>query len=214
MLAAATLADLRAAVKQWSQRKNIADDVIDDFINLAFVRANRGLRIPPMERFADVVIDADGYAPIPTDYIEAKELVIVRNNQNILLERKAIHEVDYIYNLSPGCPRYFSRSGANLRIAPYDNPAVVDPEVNTMNLYYYAMLSPLVEDTDCNWLSSNAAGLVLYGALAELAAYTRDEEGQARWNSKYNEEIAILQGVEDRSEWRGSTLGVSINGSS
>lgn len=209
MLGTGTLGDIRASVKQWSQRKNIDDGVINDFINIATARALRSLRIPPMEKTAVIEIDDDGYFLIPSDFIELKEAVIVRSNQNIILERKSIHEVDFQNNESPSQPCFIARYQGTFRVGPYDNPAGVDE----VNFYYYAFLPPLVDDTNCNWLSSAAPELILYGALEELSAYTRDEEGQARWGQKFNGEISILQGVEDRSAWAGGTLGITLAGS-
>lgn len=203
-----SLLEIRTAVKAWSQRKNIPDATIDDFINIAATRAVRSLRIPPMEKVVDILIDDDGYVPIPVDFIEAIEMVIVRNGNNIILERKSIHEIDSRYNDSPDTPCYFSRLRENFRLSPYDNPSDTD----TVSLYYYATFPPLTADEDCNWVTGNASDLVLYGALSELAAYTRDEESEARWIRKFNEEINRLQGIEDRAAWRGSDIGVTIGG--
>lgn len=214
MIIGASLLDLRTAMKQWSQRQNIPDATLDDFINIALNRAVRQLRIPPMEKSFDLVVDEDGYFTIPSDYIEVKEVVSVRNNQNIILERKAIHEVDFMNNQSPGCPRYFGRFKGSFRLGPYDSPAYDAPEdQDTVAFYYYSTLAPLVVDADCNWVSSNAGELLLYGALAELCAYTRDDEGEQRWLGKFNGEMQILQGMEDRSAWQGGTLGISVSGS-
>lgn len=208
MITGATLLDLRTALKQWSQRQNIPDSVLDDFVNIAVTRAVRQLRIPPMEKSFDLAVDASGYFTIPSDFLEVKEVVSVRNNQNIILERKSIHEVDHMNNQSPGCPRFFGRYKGTFRIGPYD-AATND----TVAFYYYATMAPLVGDADCNWLSSNSGDLVLYGALAELSSYTRDDEGEARWNAKFNQELALLQGIEDRSAWQGGTIGISLGGS-
>lgn len=204
-----TLLDIRTAVKQWSQRKQIPDATIDDFINITIQRASRSLRIPPMEKEVTPTVDANGYFAIPADFIEAKEVVAVRSNQTYVLDRKAIHEVDRVFDTSPGRPLIFGRSLGNFRVAPYDSP---DPD-ETIYLYYYAMFGTLQDDTDCNWLSSAAGEVLLYGALAELAAYTRDEESEARWKAKFGEEIGRLQAVEDRAAWEGSTLNVTPGGS-
>lgn len=214
MIPGADLVTMREALKQWSQRTNIPDAVLNDFINIALTRAVRQLRIPPMEKSVSILVDENGYFPIPLDYIEVKEVVSIRNNKNIILERKSIHEVDYINNLSPGTPCFFGRYKENFRLAPYDAPAYDVPEdQDSVEFYYYSTFAPLTADTDCNWLISNAGDLVLYGAMAELASYTRDDEGEQRWGSKFQAEINLLQGVEDRSAWQGATLGISLAGS-
>ena len=210
----ADLGTMRASVKQWSQRQNIPDAVINDFINIAVTRATRSLRIPPMEKSLSVLVDAGGYFIIPPDFIEVIEVISLRTNNNIILERKAIHEVDYMNNQSPGCPKFFARFKDTFRIGPYDSPAfTVGVDQDTVEFYYFATFGALIDDLDCNWLISNAGDMVLYGAMSELASYTRDDEGEQRWTTKFAQELALLQGITDRSEWRGSTLGISLAGS-
>ena len=210
----ANLGTMRESIKQWSQRKSIPDAVLNDFINIAVTRATRALRIPPMEKSLSQLVDADGYFEIPSDFIEVIEVVSVRSDKNIILERKAIHEVDYMNNLSPGCPKFFARYKGSFRIGPYDSPAYDVPEdQDVVELYYYATFAALTDDADCNWLISNAGDMILYGAMSELASYTRDDEGEQRWTAKYSQEVQLLQGIEDRSAWQGGTLGISIAGS-
>ena len=209
MITGATLADIRSALKQWSQRQNIPDAVLDDFTNIATTRASRALRIPPMEKALDITLDENGYFLVPMDYLQVIEVVMTRNEKNIILERKSIHEVDYINNLSPGTPKYFGRYLDTFRVGPYDSPTGTDQAA----FYYYSAFPALTDDTDCNWLTSNAGDLVLYGALAELSAYTRDDEGEQRWTAKFMNEVNLLQAVEDKSAWEGATLGISLGGS-
>lgn len=210
----ADLGTMRASIKQWSQRQNIPDAVLNDFINIAVTRATRSLRIPPMEKSLSQLVDASGYFAIPSDFIEVIEVVSMRSDKNIILERKSIHEVDYMNNLSPDCPKFFARYKGNFRVGPYDSPAYIAPEdQDTVELYYYATFAALIDDTDCNWLISNAGDMILYGAMAELSSYTRDDEGEQRWGAKYSQELQLLQGVEDRSAWQGGTLGISVSGS-
>jgi hypothetical protein len=209
MIIGATLLDIRDAMKEWSKRRNVSDATLNDMINIASTRASRELRIPPMEREVTPTVDSQGYFDIPSDFIEAKELVAVRNSKNIILERKAIHEIDAVNNNS-GAPCFFARTTSKFRVAPYDSP---DPD-GSIYMYYYAVFGALVNDGDCNWLSSNAGDLLLYGALGELAAYTRDDEGEQRWLGKFMGEINRLQAIEDRAAWSGSTMQISVLGSS
>ena len=210
----ADLGTMRASIKQWSQRKSIPDAVLNDFINIAVTRATRALRIPPMEKSVTQLVDASGYFDIPSDFIEVIEVVSVRSDQNIILERKAIHEVDYMNNLSPARPKFFGRYKGSFRVGPYDSPAfTVGVDQDTVDMYYYATFAALIDDTDCNWLISNAGDLILYGAMSELSSYTRDDEGEQRWTAKYSQEVQLLQGIEDRSAWQGGTLGISLAGS-
>jgi hypothetical protein len=209
MLTETDKAGIRASVYQWSQRKSIPSAVIDDFIEIALSRATRALRIPPLEFFQTIPITAEGYAELPFDFMEAKEVYVVVNGKNVLLERKAINEVDWTFTASDGnCPVYFGRFGNALRVAPWKLGSE-----STLKLYYYKIIPPMKTDDASNWFTLYAPEVLLYGALVELCNYTRDSEGMAIWNSKFNEAVNIIQGVEDRAEWRGSTVAVSLRGS-
>lgn len=204
---------IRASVYQWSQRKNIPEEVVNDFIELALSKATRALRIPPLEFFQSLPINEFGYVVLPFNFQEAKEVYIVVNGKNVLLERKAINEVDFWSTVNTGSftggpPCYFGRFGPNLRIAPFDGIAG-----QFLNLYYYNIIPPMTTDDTTNWFTLYAPEVLLYGALVELSNYSRDNEGVAMWTEKFNEAVNIIQGVEDRAEWRGSTIAVSLNGS-
>jgi hypothetical protein len=210
MLTTTDRAGIRTALKQWSQRRNILDEVWNDFIELALSKANRSLRIPPLEGYTTLAISDTGYMELPKDFVEAKELKIEINNITILLERKAINEVDDLYNTSNGgCnPYIFGRFGNYLRIAPWSGG-----DDSFASLYYYAAIPVMTTDSATNWFTEYAPEVLLYGGLSELASYTRDTEGVQLWDGKFRDSIDTLQAMEDRAEWRGSTIAVTLAGS-
>jgi hypothetical protein len=204
------LALVRASVKEWSTRRNIADNIIDVFINIALDRANWALRVPSLEAYASISINGEGYLQIPTDFIEVKELSVDLDQFTKILDRKSISEVDSLVNLekTQGYPEVFARFGNYFKIAPWFYGTLY-----SANLYYYKAEPTMIQDGDTNWFSSFAPQVLLYGALQELCDYTRDSDGAMLWKGKFEGEINILQAVEDRSMWNGSTLAVSRNGS-
>jgi hypothetical protein len=202
-----TRGELREAIKEYSRRKNIPDSTINGFMELALSRANRSLRIPPLEAYTTPIVSVDGYFDIPNDFLEAKEISVSINGNQIILERKSINEVDYMYSRVGGDPCIFGRLGNQFRIAPWGL------EETPVYMYYYNIIPKMVDDQQYNWITVYAPELILYGGLAELSKYTRDTEGQQRWDAEFNTAVNILQGVEDRAEWRGSTIGVTITGS-
>jgi hypothetical protein len=206
MLTQTNKAGIRESLKQWSQRKKIPDEVLDDFIEISLSQANRALRIPPLEKSVTQDVDENGYFDLPATFLEAKQVSVIYNGNVIPLERKDISEVDHVFDRATGQPCIFGRHQSRIRIAPHGG-------VTEAYLYYYYALPPMPDDTTTNWFTLNAPELLLYGALAELTAYTRDDEGQARWQTKFNELINTIQRVEDRAAWEGSTLAVSLQGS-
>jgi len=209
MLTTTNRGGIRASVRQWSQRKAIPDDILNDFIEIALSTANRALRIPSLEAYQALPLDANGYALIPTDYIEAKEAYVEINGVNVLLERKAINEVDFVANANgvSGIPCFFGRFGTHFRVAPWSG------ETSTLNLYYYNIIPAMPDDDSTNWFTLYAPEVLLYGALAELCNYTRDNEGIQIWSQKFTTAINTIQAVEDRAMWNGSTIGISLKGS-
>lgn len=201
---------IRAAVKQWSQRKNIPDDVLNDFIEIGLSRATWALRIPPLERFASITISDTGFAQLPADYMEVKELYVTVNGKSKLLERKSINEVESLSNVnfSGTLPELFARFGNYFKIAPWSLGTGTQA-----GLYYYGIETKMEDDGATNWFCQYAPNVLLYGALQELCDYTRDPEGAALWGNKFTNEINILQAVEDKAAWSGSSLAVSMNGS-
>ena len=208
MLTNTNRAGIRNSLKQWSQRRNIPDEVLNDFIELALSKANRALRIPPLEAVSSIPFDTNGYLALPSNFIEVKQLRVTLNDKNIILERKHIDEVDYLAGRLEGDPCYFGRFGNYFRVAPYDS------SITDATLYYWYAIPPMPDDTTTNWFTQYAPEVLLYGALQELADYTKDGERSAQWAAKFNEAISILQAMEDRAAWSGSTIGIRLGGSS
>jgi len=203
-------AGVRASIKQWSQRKNIPDEVLNDFIEIALSKANWALRIPPLEAVAVMTIDAEGLTMLPANYIEAKEFAVTVDGDIISLDRKSIIEVNNLGNNVPSGakPTAFGRFGQFLKVAPWNLG-----EVDNAVLYYYQALPTLTDDLSTNWFTKYCPEILLYGALVELCNYTRDAEGAALWAEKFTQAINTLQAVEERANWSGSTLAVSLQGS-
>ena len=207
MLTTTNRGGIITSLKQWSQRKNIPDDVLSDFVEIALSRATRALRIPPLEEYQLLPITEAGYAELPSDFQEAKEVYVQIEGKNVILERKYISEIDWNANLT-GDPCFFGRFGNALRIAPWQGGAD-----QYLHLYYYKIIPPMTTPDTENWFTLYAPEVLLYGALAEMCNYTRDMDGIVMWSGKFTEAVNILQSVEDRAEWRGSTVSVSLKGS-
>jgi hypothetical protein len=213
MGAANNLFVIQLLVIDYSKRKNIPANIINYFIENALSRANRALRIPPLERYSSLAISSEGAMQLPSDFMEVKELSVQVGNRLSILDRKTINEVDSIQALysvvgSPAKPEVFGRYGNYFKMAPWSEGSDL-----FANLYYYAAEPQLVDPGDSNWFTDWAPDLLVYGAMAELCTYTRDEDGAALWDSKFTNEINILQAVEDRATWSGSSIAVSRNGS-
>lgn len=203
-MALPTLSTLRTEVKSWANRRDISDAQIDTFINIALERANRLTRIPSIEASVTLVTDGNGFATLPADYLESRQLTII-NIQGFIcdLERKDLAFVTDLGSRQSGDPRYFARQNNIFRFAP-------DPGAGfNVNLYYYIAFIPLENDSDSNWYINSAFSSLLYGALAELAIYIKDTASAGLWEAKFQSALLEVQNMADEAEFSGSTLTIT-----
>jgi len=200
-MAIQTLADLRTRVVDWSNRKDLSNAQVDDFINIAQTRLIRLLRIPPFEATATINFTNTNKLAVPQDFIEAINLTVTTNNRTTELERKDITFVQQRAHVE-GIPRYFSRRGLDFEVAP--KPA----QVTNATLFYMATFLPLIVDLDSNFLVTDAPDAMLYGALTELGLFTKNQASAAIWEAKFQSAALELQKMADDAEWSGSTISV------
>jgi len=202
-LSASNLSDVRQLVKDWADRSDISDSVIDNFINIAGQRANRELEISPLESSATLTF-TDNTLPIPSDYARAKQLKVEVGGRVVTLERKPIFEVEELSAASySGIPCFFSEKEGVFIVAPSPNG------IEEATLNYYIEVDTLVNDTDTNWLVTDGTTALLYGALKELNVYVSDEETAATYQGQFVSAVDEIQTYYDESESSGSTLSVN-----
>ena len=195
---------LGIAMAAWADRGDLGPDLLLEFIDFAGRSACQQLRVPAMERVVLLRPD-DGRLAIPTDYLELRSIVGPASSRT-----KALEYVPWDYfvqesnKLSAGEPAIFTRRGNTWYI--YPEPA--DDAVFSCN--YYATFEPLGPETPTNWLLELSPMTYLFGGLRYLCEYTMDNERAAYWEQKFNQEIARIQALADRSEHRGSTLATRL----
>jgi hypothetical protein len=199
-MAVNNLGELRALVKDWANRKDIPDVIYNSFINLAQDRANRVLRIPVLEKVSATLPIVNGTIILPSDYLEAKALTITVAGRTVDLQRK---DLPYVLSkeLDGGYARYFAREANKFILGPHGNAI-------TAKLSYYYVASDLVNDADTNWFVEYGTDLLLYGALAELALYTKNTEEAQMFESKFRGAAAEIENMAMQAESSGSTLGI------
>tara|TARA_R110000850_G_scaffold127421_5_gene246469 strand:+ start:593 stop:1240 length:648 start_codon:yes stop_codon:yes gene_type:complete len=205
-MASQTLLDLRGRLRAWSNRKDLPDELLSDFINIAQARLNRLLRIPPLEADAILTPSAKGSVRVPRDFLEMIAAWYTdAQGRRVSLDRK---DIAYTQELSSGgnsSPQFFARQGFDLQLSPVP----LDVTSNSVELYYYASIQPLIENTDVNWFTEDAPEVLLYGALAELSLYLRDEIGAGQWEAKFQNHSREIQNIEDTAMWSGGTLAIN-----
>jgi hypothetical protein len=198
-MAVNNLGELRTLVKDWSNRTDISNSVIDSFINIAQDRANRILRLPILEGFSTITV-TNNTLLLPSDYLEVKSLTVVVNGKSIELERKDLAFVTKQQN-NQGIPKYFARKQSKFIIGP-------SSDVSSADLYYYYVADDLVNDTDSNWFVEYGTDLLLYGALSELALYTKNTEEALQYEAKFKATATDLIKMAEDADWSGSTISI------
>ena len=205
-MASQTLLDLRSRVRAWSNRKDISDELLNDFINIAQARLNRLLRIPPLEADAILTPDSEGVVRVPRDFLRMIAMWYTdAQGRRVSLDRKDAAYTEQLASGISASPLFFSRQQFEIQLAPV--PA--DVPADSLELYYYASIQPLTQDIDINWFTEDAPEVLLYGALSELSLYLRDEIGAGQWEAKFQNHSKEIQNIEDTAMWSGGTLAIN-----
>lgn len=207
--------DLKTNIANWLARSDLTD-VIPDLITLAEQRIHRGcdafmsggrvlpqmngLRIKAMETSLNETISS-GVIAVPTGYLSLKHAYI-ESDPVRALERKSS---EWIYENYPtrsavDKPHYIAREGNNFIFAAYPDSDY------TVKGIYYKEFDALSDSNLTNWLTDNAYGLLLFGALCEAAVYVDDDRKLFNYELKYREKLNSIQQDNDDEEFSGSTL--------
>ena len=103
--------------------------------------------------------------------------------------------------------------GINSSFARRNLEFLVSPNTagETLNLYYYRALDPLIDDSDTNFFVTDAPEMLVYGALAEMALFTKNKDELAVWEAKFQSSLLELEILATKAEWSGDTLSVTPN---
>ena len=98
-------------------------------------------------------------------------------------------------------PAFIAREGDNFVFGPFPDSDY------TLAGIYYAKLTALSTSNETNWFTTNAADLLLYGALAASAGYIGNDGRVELWERMYE---SARQGVVDQEEREKFSQGMSL----
>jgi len=192
--------ELKSAVGDFLNRSDLTS-VIPTFIDFAEAEINRTLRVRQMVARAEAAIDAR-FSAVPSDFIEAKDLVIVTGTPVTPLQFVTQQEMAQIRNTeiaSAGKPKYFSVVGAQFEFVP-----TPDAEYS-LEMSYFAKIDALSSDTDTNWLLTDYPDLYLYTSLTHSAPYLKDDERLTIWAGLAQKAREQLISRDTSASFNGST---------
>jgi hypothetical protein len=186
--------------------------VIPDFVTLATSRIQRDMarvKHPYMINRAQASV-IDNYVPLPIDFVSVYQLMD-QNTQNSLAyitpdQSMTVQsqgwspDTTYVpilgaYYSPTGNNIYYTIIGNRIRIVPA--PGQEAPE--QLDLWYYARLNPLNNQTTTNWALSRYPDLYLYGALVHTAPYLKADERIQVWESAYQTILKDIEVEADRA---------------
>jgi len=176
--------ELRQAIARWLHRTDL-DATIPEFVRLFHAFANRTLRLQAM-RAAELIEVAEGRASLPADYLE---MVSPRSGG---------------VGLSFGDDRNPIGAGGY----GFDgNTLLLDHRFNgAISISYYRRFPALVDNTDTNWLLTNAPDAYLFGALTEAEPFIVNDARMPMWKARRDEALAAVVLMDERARFSGGTL--------
>jgi hypothetical protein len=197
--------ELKTAIGDFLNRSDLTS-VIPTFIDFAEAEFNRSLRVRQMVARAEAVIDAR-FSAVPSDFVEAKDLVIVTATPVTPLQFVTQQEMAQIRNTeitSAGKPQYFSVVGDQFEFC-----ATPDSEYS-LEMSYYAKIDALTDDTDTNWLLTDYPDLYLYTSLMHSSPYLKDDERIMVWANLAKKAKEELIARDASSSFNGSTPRIRV----
>lgn len=184
---------LKASVANWLNRTDLTTE-IPDFIELAENRIFHDVRVPTNEKTVLLTVSSDGYATIPSDFLEVKDVFFNYNP----LQRVSLTDL-YAYVDTSGTPTCFARE--TYRFKFYPTPSI-DASDEVRMIYYYDV-GRLSSSAESNVMLSTAPELYLYGTLVEASNFLGSDG--SRWEAGYQQAFARLIKHSRDSEFAGST---------
>lgn len=191
-----TYSGLKSAIADWLNRTDLTNQ-IPYFIELAENRINHELRIPTMEKTILLDLNTEGYATIPSDFLEVKDIFLNYDP----LTRVSLSEL-HRYENREGPAEVFARETYRLRFYPVPDMGASDE----MRMIYYHDVGRLSDTDTTNALLSTAPELYLFGSLSEAADFLgSDPTMKQSWEERYQMAVGRLVAHARSAEFAGST---------
>lgn len=172
-----TYAGLAASILSFNW--NRASGTVDDAIRLAETRINLGLRIPSMQKTADLTI-SDYRVAAPSDFVSVVRLWIDGNYDNPLKPTTPERLADFRASYTSGQPTRYAIEGdttSGTEDTADGEYFVFGPDPGTTSYtakLLYVRRLPSVVSGSGNLVLTRYPNLYLYAALDELGAYSDD----------------------------------------
>lgn len=210
----ATYAGLKTALGSWLLERGTSDiaDRVPEFFALARQRIFYGcaepgyesepLRIRFMEADAPLTIDSTE-VDLPDGYLQQRRLYV---NSTPVVCPDFLGPSDFRerfpFSSVVGTPRWFTVEGDKLIFGP-----TPDAEYEG-KLLYYQIPDALEDDADADWLTENAPGVYLFGAMAEFALFDGDDAMASAYAKRLAGAVNSLMFADQKDRWSAAKMAV------
>jgi hypothetical protein len=197
-MALGNYSELQASIASWLNREDLTSQ-IPDFITLAEARFNRDLRTPDMTKRATSTITSS-YVDLPNDWLQT---IAVRVTSAVGHKAMEYLSAELFYDLEgqqlAGVARYYTLVNNRIHLIPDGTDA-------TLEMTYFAKLTPLSSTNTSNWLLARSPDLYLYASLVAAEAYLVNDERVVLWKSAADQIIADIKLEGERAARPSGTL--------
>jgi len=197
--------ELKSTIADFLNRSDLTS-VIPTFIDFAEAEFNRNLRVRQMVVRAQAPIDSR-FSAVPSDFVEAKDLVIVGTNPvqplEFITQQEMAQDRNATYTTAAK-PQYFTVVGSQFEFMP-----TPDAEYS-LEMSYFGKIDALTADSDTNWLLTDYPDLYLYTSLMHSAPYLKDDERTSVWAQLATKAREELLARDASSSFNGSTPKIKV----
>jgi hypothetical protein len=197
--------ELQKEVVNWSHRGDLGKR-IPDFITLAenamYSNDQEVLTVRSMETITTQLTTGQ-YVDLPTGFESARSVRLITGDNGGYLKYQAPEQMRK--DVAVGRPNFFTIIGNQIQ---FDKAP--DSEY-TLEIQYYAKLTPLSDTNLTNDILTNHPSIYLFGALTALFAYSLDTEQQIKYGQMF---ISAIKGANksDKKGRYGPAPSMSIQG--
>ena len=197
--------ELQKEVIDWSHRADLGTKIAD-FITLAentmYSNDQEVLTVRSMETITTQLTTGQ-YVDLPTGFESARSVRLITGDNGGYLKYQAPEQMRK--DVAVGRPNFFTIIGNQIQ---FDKAP--DSEY-TLEIQYYAKLTPLSDTNLTNDILTNHPSIYLFGALTALFAYALDTEQQIKYGQMF---ISAIKGANkaDKKGRYGPAPSMSIQG--
>lgn len=183
---------LQQSISTWSKRPDLSN-IYPDFITLAEKEINKGLQLRSNEQRATITPNTDDrFVVLPTEFLEMRSIRIFDGDYSYDMFYKTPEALNIL--ATAGRPYFYTVNS----LLEFDR---IPDKAYTFEMTYYVGITELSETNPTNNTLAKYPELYLYGALASLHRYARDEETASYYDNIFQQKLASANAEESRGRY-------------